>query len=344
MQGVVRREWLSPCQGLQRRSGVWVAPVGQNDKRSSAVLHSLALATASAALLRLAAKRFSSCCTRQYKVVGVLECQSGCNRQAKPSTAGRHAKHMIHPTLRLLGVARSLLMYYGVPMRAARLRRFYAKFIAPGSVCFDVGAHVGSRVRAWRSLGAQVVAVEPQVDCQRILHAFYGRDKGVIILDAALGAREGKAKLLVSERTPTLTTLSREWTREVQREPGFRRVAWRTADVVPVTTLQLLIKNYGLPAFVKIDVEGYEAEVLRGLDSVLPCLSFEYLPAARAVALECVQLLTDLGNYRYNWSVGESHRLVRCDWCDANEICRFIENLPLRAGSGDIYARLDAEA
>ena len=49
-----------------------MAPVGQDDKRLSAVLHSLALATASAALLRLAAKRFSSCCTRQYKVVGVL--------------------------------------------------------------------------------------------------------------------------------------------------------------------------------------------------------------------------------------------------------------------------------
>ena len=50
---------LSPCQGLQR--GIGVASVGQGDKRSSAVLHSLALAKAGPALVRLTAKRFSSC-------------------------------------------------------------------------------------------------------------------------------------------------------------------------------------------------------------------------------------------------------------------------------------------
>ena len=42
------------------------------------------------------------------------------------------------------GLARSFLLYHGVPFRAARLRRFYAEFVTPSSLCFDVGAHVGS--------------------------------------------------------------------------------------------------------------------------------------------------------------------------------------------------------
>ncbi len=74
------------------------------------------------------------------------------------------------------GMARSLWMYYGIPFRGARLSRFYAEFIPPGSLCFDIGAHVGSRIRAWRKLGASVVAVEPQIDFVGVLEKLYGVD------------------------------------------------------------------------------------------------------------------------------------------------------------------------
>jgi len=242
------------------------------------------------------------------------------------------------------GIARSLLVYYGVPFRAARLRRFYAQFVPPGRLCFDIGAHVGSRVRAWRGLGAHVVAVEPQVDCVHVLRTLYGSDGHVTIINAALGANEGEATLLVSERTLTVSTLSQGWIHEVQRDPSFRGVAWHSGDAVHVTTLQALVDAYGVPAFVKLDVEGYEAEVLRGLDTTLPCLSFEYLSAARQVALACVERLMELGDYRYNWSTGESHRLARDRWCGPDEIRRFVKDLPLRAGSGDVYARLRRNA
>ncbi len=238
------------------------------------------------------------------------------------------------------GMIRSLLLYHGVPFRAGRLRRFYAEFVPPGSLCFDVGAHVGSRLRVWRKLGALVVAVEPQIDFVRILESFYGDDPGVTILHAALGASEGEATLMISERTPTVTTLSREWIDEVRQDPGFRGVTWRSGAAVRVTTLQALVEAYGVPAFVKLDVEGYEANVLHGLEVPLPCVSFEYLPAARHVALECIDRLTEFGDYRYNWSTGESHRLERARWCDARGIRGAIESLSSRAGSGDIYACL----
>ncbi len=102
--------------------------------------------------------------------------------------------------------------------------------------------------------------------------------------------------------------------------------------------------TYGVPACVKLDVEGYEANVLRGLNTPLPCISFEYLPAARHVALACLKLLTEFGDYRYNWSAGESHRLARPQWCVAKDVHHFVENLSLGAGPGDIYARLQRNA
>src|ERR1700752_3696726 len=105
-------------------------------------------------------------------------------------------------TARAFGVARSLAMYYGIPFRARRLRRFYSRFVHAGALGFDVGAHAGNRVRCWRRLGARVVAVEPQPDFARLLRFLYGRDGGVELVTAALGRNAGSATLLVSELTP----------------------------------------------------------------------------------------------------------------------------------------------
>lgn len=243
-------------------------------------------------------------------------------------------------TARLYGIARSLAIYYGIPLRGRRLARFYAQFVAPGMLCFDVGAHVGNRIRAWRRLGARVVAIEPQRDLSRLLTRWYGRDGQVTVLETALGRTAGTATMHVSDRTPTVTTLSREWLDTLGRDPRFAGVAWPSRQEVRVTTLDALIAEHGEPGFVKIDIEGYEAEALAGLSQPLPALSFEYLPATRGIALECIDRLETLGRYRFNRSPGESHELVRDDWIDAARMREEIAGLPADGRSGDVYARL----
>ena len=241
-------------------------------------------------------------------------------------------------TARAFGIARSLAMYYGIPFRAGRLRRFYAQFVQPESLCFDVGAHAGNRVRCWRQLGARVVAIEPQPDFVRLLRWLYGRDDGVEIVPLAVGRTAGTAELLVSERTPTVTTLSRQWVEHVQRDPRFAGVAWERRERVEVVTLQSLLERFGEPQFIKVDVEGFEAEVLAGLATPVRGLSFEYLPATREVALACIERLDSLGRYRYNWSPGESHRLASAQWLDAAGMRALLIGLPQLAASGDVYA------
>lgn len=234
-------------------------------------------------------------------------------------------------------------MYYGQPFRGGRMRRFYGQFVQPGSLCFDVGAHAGNRVRCWRQLGARVVAIEPQPDFVRILRWLYGSDAEVVIVPLAIGRAAGTAELLISERTPTVTTLSQEWVEHVQRDPRFGGVSWQRRVRVDVVTLQSLIEQHGEPAFVKVDVEGFEAEVLAGLATPVRGLSFEYLPATRQVALDCIDRLAELGTYRYNWSPGESHRLASAEWLDGHAMRTLLLELPPLAASGDVYAlRADA--
>jgi FkbM family methyltransferase len=234
-------------------------------------------------------------------------------------------------------------MYHGIPGKHRRMLRLYRQFLSPGDLGFDIGAHVGSRVRAWRRLGARVVAVEPQPDCLSVLRFLYRRDRAVTIVPIAVGARPGRAQLALSTATPTVSSLSPQWIDAVAADRSFARVRWdRTVDV-EVTTLDHLIAIHGEPTFCKIDVEGFEVEVLQGLTRPLRFLSFEYVPAAHDAALAALDRLERLagaaGGYRYNYSPIETMRLVGERWLDARELVSLLDDIRSSGKSGDVYAR-----
>jgi FkbM family methyltransferase len=242
---------------------------------------------------------------------------------------------------RALGLARSLAIYYGQPWRSRSLSRLYDHFVRPGDLVFDVGAHVGNHTRCLARLGARVVTIEPQADLAAWLRFQFRNEPSVTVLDCALAAEPGTARMYASPRNPTVTTLSQGWIQEVGQAESFARVSWQEAAEVPTTTLDAVIARYGLPRFCKIDVEGFEAETLRGLSQPLPALSFEFVPAAHEIAIAALRLLERLAVYRYNLSLGEAHRLLWPEWRDAGAVSAWLRAGAARGRSGDIYARLD---
>ncbi len=244
---------------------------------------------------------------------------------------------------RQLGLLRSLLVYRGIPWRGAQLRRFYRRFVPANGLAFDVGAHAGNRVAAFRRLGARVVALEPQPDFVHLLQRRFGRDAGVTLLPQALGRAPGEARLLASPRTPTVATLSTDFVRRAGAAPSFRGVRWQAGPLVEVTTLDALIAAHGVPDFVKIDVEGFELEVLMGLSVPLPALSFEFLPAVRDIALDCIARLEALagpGRYRYAVSLGERLHLLQPQGEQADALRSWLGEMPADGPSGDVHAWL----
>jgi FkbM family methyltransferase len=241
---------------------------------------------------------------------------------------------------RSLGFAWSFLIYYALPFHHQALIRIYSPFIRPGDLCFDIGAHLGDRVRAWLKLGARVVAVEPHPGMMHWLRRWYGGHSNVVLLEEAVGAQPGMGTLWVSRLTPSVSTLSREWLTAIQGSRRFAGVRWDEQVPVTVATLDSLIAQYGSPAFCKIDVEGAELDVLQGLSQALPALSFEYIPATIATALGCIDRLNRLGNYEYNWRVSEFPRLRSSVWLNAYDVAEQLKRMPSESNSGDIYARL----
>lgn len=232
---------------------------------------------------------------------------------------------------------RSLEVYYGDPARTDALDTFYARFIRPGDVTFDIGSHVGDRIGCFRRLGARVIAVEPQPLCARAIRAIYAGDDQVTLVEAACGAGVGTVTLRVNSANPTVSTASPEFIRAADGAPGWEQEVWDETVEVPVTTLDALIARYGVPTFTKIDVEGYEDRVLAGLSRPLPALSFEFTTIRRDVAVRCLDRLAALGRYGFDVSLGDTLTLVFGTWVTGAEMAGYLRALPHSANSGDIY-------
>jgi FkbM family methyltransferase len=218
-------------------------------------------------------------------------------------------------------VLRSLRIYYGDRARARAMDELYARFVKPGDLVFDIGAHVGDRVAAFRRLGARVVAAEPQPAFARLLRLMYGRDGTVLIRQAAVGRTVGETDLLINVDNPTVSTASHAFVQSARGARGWARERWSKSIRVPLTTLDALIGEFGVPSFIKLDVEG-----------------FEFATIQRPVALACIERCVALGFTRFNAALGESQTFAHADWTDGAGVARWLSELPDEANSGDIYA------
>jgi FkbM family methyltransferase len=236
-----------------------------------------------------------------------------------------------------IGIARSLRVYHGRP-HLGRMAGFYGTLVRPGNLVFDIGAHVGDRTRTFLRLGCRVVAVEPQPRLALLLRVLTSLNRNATIVQAAVSDREATIKLQVNSRNPTVSTASPDFIAAAQAgAAGWAGQAWDREIEVRATTLDALIGIHGVPAFAKIDVEGFEDRVLAGLSVPLPALSFEFTTHQKDVAYRALALLGPLGEYRFNACLGESFTWVFQHPRELAELRAWLRDLPEEANSGDIY-------
>jgi hypothetical protein len=155
----------------------------------------------------------------------------------------------------------------------------------------------------------------------------------VIVAETALGSGTGSVQLHLAEVT-TLATTEPRW-----KTGRFRDHAWGGSIEVGRTTLDALIERWGRPSFCKIDVEGAELEVLRGLSSPLPLLSFEFTEEFLDKAVLCAERLVEIGFDAFDFAVAEAPRLRLGRWVEVAVLIAALERAREPGLWGDIYAR-----
>ena len=216
--------------------------------------------------------------------------------------------------------------------------RFYSQFVSRGDLCFDLGANRGNRTAVFRALGARVLAVEPQSECARLLRMAFCLDRRVKVAEVAVGQSQGEAEMLIAS-VDAVSSLSEDWIQAVTDSGRFGSIKWTERRRVRVATLDALISSYGLPRFIKIDVEGFEREVLAGLSSQVPFLSFEFTPEFSDRAFHCADRACELGMPLFNYSPSESMELAFPRWVSAARLKRELASLGRDPRVfGDVYA------
>jgi FkbM family methyltransferase len=216
---------------------------------------------------------------------------------------------------------------------------FYRRLLPelrPGSLIFDIGANEGFKTDLFLRLGARVVAVEPDETNQSILRGRFGRFRlvrpPIIIVGKAVSDNNALETMWIDGPGSAVNTLSKKWAvalheNKARHAHGHSGLDFERQKSVETTTVEGLISEHGVPVFIKIDVEGYELNVIRGLQHPVPYLSFEVnLPEFRLEGLQCIEILRRLAAVgRFNYAVDCEQGLALEHWLGADEFLHVLE-------------------
>jgi FkbM family methyltransferase len=220
-------------------------------------------------------------------------------------------------------------------------RRLYAQFVKRGDLVFDIGANDGVKTDAFLRLGARVIAFEPDPRCVAALAKRFAREitEGrLTVVPAAVGRSDGRVRLRQFSVEGGRSTVSELFVAAVEGQTASRCT---TVDVEMVAGASLF-SRYVEPDFIKIDVEGMDADVLSTISTRPPALSFEFNLAADLLpgTKMCLAEVARLGFVDANFTQASETRLALPRWVPLDRILD--EILLVSRGSalwGDVFVR-----
>lgn len=221
-------------------------------------------------------------------------------------------------------------------------REFYLQFLDSGDIYFDVGANFGNRIDPIIDDGISIVAIEPQPKCIKKLKRKFGNR--ITLITKGVGAKKDVMTMFLA-KAHTISTFSKDFIKDTQESGRFSKYKWEKEIEVEVETLDNIISEYGKPTFMKIDVEGFEFEVLKGLNTPIKYISCEYtVPERKDSLLNCIDRIVEISgekNVVFNYSVGESMKWALEKWITPTKMKELaVSQSFIDTDFGDIYSKI----
>lgn len=201
-----------------------------------------------------------------------------------------------------------------VRSKLAKQKELYEPFLscASSKIIFDIGANEGFLTQLFVTAGCNVIAVEPSQRNIQILQARFSNFSKVSVLQKAVANKIGYQYFFESNNDYAFGTLSEKW-RTLRENNHIKTKPFYLKKHIKISTITLdgLIQQFGIPCFIKIDVEGYEENVLNGLTQKVPMISFEaILPAFITETQNIMEHLCMLeANTQFNYSTNNQMAL-----------------------------------
>jgi FkbM family methyltransferase len=214
-----------------------------------------------------------------------------------------------------------------------------SRFLSAGDIVFDIGAHTGDKSEFFLKKGLKVIMVEPQPLCLEFLYKKFSNNPLAIIVGKGVSDKIGSLQLKINDKNPVLSTFASNW-----NAGRFKDEEWNRMLEVNTTTLDALILDYGNPKYIKIDVEGHEFSVIKGLTKKSGIVSFEFVEEFFYEAEKCISYLQSIGYKAFNFSLYEESKFY-LEWADSHSFIKILNNLIKEKSNnskkiwGDIYSR-----
>lgn len=213
-------------------------------------------------------------------------------------------------------------------------KSFYSKLINKSDLCFDIGANNGKKSRLMLATGAKVIAFEPQSQCLNHLNDLKKNHSNFDFHPIAVGAKNETKELHLSKKYSEIATLSEEFIQNYTTDDVF----WSNSETVEVKSLDALIEMYGRPDYCKIDVEGYELEILSNLNHTIPLIEFEF---TEKFLSDTIVIIDGFASEKmvYNYILNEHLKFQLTDWVSAAEIKELLIRLNTKNLHGNLFCK-----
>jgi FkbM family methyltransferase len=211
--------------------------------------------------------------------------------------------------------------------------------INEGSLVFDVGCNIGSKAEEYLRFNTKVVGFEPQPKCVNALRMKFVGNTNMFIEEIGLDSKSGTS-VIYEASYHSISSMSLDFINTVKKE-RFVDYSWGNEIPIKVDTLDNMILKYGKPGYIKIDVEGYELNVLKGLTTPIDVISIEFNPEMCSTSIECIDYLDALnGESSYNYGSQNNGEFKFDTWVSKDDIINFIKSInDFQIEFGDIYIK-----
>jgi len=142
--------------------------------------------------------------------------------------------------------------------------------------------------------------------------------------------------------------MSDDWIVSIQSVHPDYSGQWARKATVPIVTLDTVIQHFGVPYFIKIDVEGFEEKVLDGLSIQPPLVSFEFNTAFLEATFRCLDYELFSAESLYNLAFGDPSEFALPQWVGREDLKRQLKEIDKAAAGaerqGDIFVRHPGQA
>lgn len=220
--------------------------------------------------------------------------------------------------------------------KRGKMMKFFANFCSEGDLVFDIGAFEGYMTDVFLSLGARVIALEPNPDIFKTLEKKFKDNANVTLLNKGVGDKPVELTFYVCEGDPMLSTFSKK-----HQEGRYSSRCWDKEVKIPVVTIDSLIKEHGTPKFIKIDVEGFELEVIKGLSRKVKFLTYEFHDEFLEEAKQAATYLSKLGKTRFNYNIDMNFEPTTEKWYKIDNFLEVLSDLKEKGLNGDIIVEIE---